>query len=158
MVESRDITPEKCAYIEENALRCGFRNIHITDWDAREFDESLEESADVLLADLPCSGLGILGGKPEIKYRMNEEKLESLAKLQREILSTVWRYVKPGGRMVYSTCTIHRAENEEQARWFCGRFPFRLLKEKQYLPGIDGCDGFYVAVLERKKEDGTEGS
>ncbi|RZT02152.1 16S rRNA (cytosine(967)-C(5))-methyltransferase RsmB [Cuneatibacter caecimuris] len=151
LVESRDVSEEKCALIRENVLRCGFENVHISCWDAREFDGSLAGQADVLLADLPCSGLGILGGKPDIKYRMNEEKQESLVLLQREILETIWQYVKPGGRMIYSTCTINRQENEEQAAWICGRFPFRLVRDRQYLPGVDGCDGFYIAELEREE-------
>ena len=91
LVESRDVSEEKCALIRENVLRCGFENVHISCWDAREFDGSLAGQADVLLADLPCSGLGILGGKPDIKYRMNEEKQESLVLLQREILEDVYK-------------------------------------------------------------------
>ena len=78
------------------------------------------EKADIVIADLPCSGLGIIGKKPDIKYNMTMDKMEELSRLQREILSVVWKYVKPGGTLVYSTCTISRMENEDNA---AGSFP-----------------------------------
>ena len=82
---------------------------------------------------------------------MTPKKQEELVLLQRKILSTVEAYVKPGGTLVYSTCTIHKKENEENAAWFQKACPnFRLIKEKQMLPGIDGGDGFYIAVLKRE--------
>ncbi len=124
MVEARDITEKKAALIEENVYRCGFSNIRTKVWDALVPDESVKAKADVVLADLPCSGLGIIGKKPDIKLRMTKESADSLASLQREILSVVWQYVKPGGILVYSTCTIHKAENQENAAWFLEHFPF----------------------------------
>ncbi|MFR4781570.1 MAG: hypothetical protein ACLUAR_00695 [Pilosibacter sp.] len=76
------------------------------------------EQADVVLADLPCSGLGIIGKKPDIKERMTRDEIKNLAKLQREILSVVTQYVKPGGTLVYSTCTIDhlRKMNDQKTR------------------------------------------
>ena len=99
--------------IEDNIDRSGFSNISAEVWDALELDEELVEAMDLVVADLPCSGLGILGKKPDIKNRVKPEDLDSLAELQREILSVVWLYVKPGGMLVYSTCTIDKKENEE---------------------------------------------
>ena len=87
-------------------MRCGFRNIRTNVWDATVLDPSMVEQADVVLADLPCSGLGIIGKKPDIKERMTRDEIKNLAKLQREILSVVTQYVKPGGTLIYSTCTI----------------------------------------------------
>lgn len=77
-----------------------------------------------------------------------------LVKLQRDMLSVVNRYVKPGGKLLYSTCTIHKAENEENTAWFLKNHPeFRLVKEKQMLPGVDGGDGFYIAMLVKENHE-----
>lgn len=165
MVESRDLTEYKIGLVEENIARCGFTNMQTMVWDATEFDPEMEGKADIVLADLPCSGLGIIGKKPDIKLRLKEEELESLAELQREILSVVSRYVKPGGKLIYSTCTINRRENEENAAWIEQNLPFKkkeiasVLPEAlrkdcvenriQLLPGIHPCDGFFIAAFER---------
>lgn len=167
MVEARDLTFQKAALIEENIARCGFENIRAVVQDALEEDPDSVEKADVLLADLPCSGLGILGKKPDIKYHMTRERLSELAALQRQILSVVWRYVKPGGRLIYSTCTVDAEENEENARWFAENFPFdpvdltgklgaRFSEESlrrgqlQFLPGVHPTDGFFISVFTRR--------
>lgn len=166
MVEARDLTEYKISLVEENIARCGFSNIRTKVWDATVFDASMEKKADVVLADLPCSGLGIMGKKPDIKLRLKKEELSLLAELQRKILSVVSRYVKPGGVLIYSTCTIDRAENEDNAAWILRELPFRpkeigplvpeCLKEDcrgnqiQLLPGIHPCDGFFIAAFERE--------
>ena len=124
MVEVRDLSESKIALVEDNIRRSGLFNIEARVQDALEFDRDSEETADLLIADLPCSGLGIMGRKPDIRYNMTREQTLALAGLQREILSVVWRYVKPGGTMVYSTCTIDRAENEENAAWILENLPF----------------------------------
>ena len=111
-------------------------------------------------------GLGIMGKKPDIKLRLKPEDLKELAGLQREILTSAVRYVKPGGVLIYSTCTINRQENEENAGWILKEFPFKkrelapLLPEAvqkdcrenliQLLPGVHGCDGFFIAAFERE--------
>lgn len=166
-VLARDISAEKVALIEENARRQGFGNIRAEVFDALQYDSALEEKADVVLADVPCSGLGILGRKRDIKYNMTKEMLSELPGIQREILSTVWHYVRPGGILVYSTCTIRKEENEENFRWFLEQFPFTAedISEKvghipeaetaadgflQLLPGIHETDGFFIGVFRRK--------
>ena len=75
------------------------------------------------IRDRPCSGLGIIGKKPDIKYQASPEQIESLAALQREILSAVIRYIKPGGKLIYSTCTVSRKENQGQRDWILQEFP-----------------------------------
>ena len=119
------------------------------------------------MADLPCSGLGVIGKKPDIKYRMTRDQIESLVLLQREILKVVSRYVRPGGTLIYSTCTVSRQENQEQRQWFLDHFPFSpkgigplggLETEEgtmrdgyvQLLPGVHPCDGFFIAAFEKK--------
>ncbi len=148
-VISRDISEAKLRLIRENIDRSGFTCIIPEVHDALDADEELFGKADVVLCDAPCSGLGIIAKKPDIKYNMTPEKQEELAKLQRQILSVVCRYVKPGGTLMYSTCTINTKENEDNVKWFCGNFNFSLVEQKQFLPGIDGCDGFFISKLVR---------
>ena len=152
MVEARDLTDYKIGLLEENIRRAGLANIQAVKWDATLPDPEKEEKMDIVLADLPCSGLGVLGKKPDLRYKMTPEKEEELARLQQKILSVAQAYVKPGGTLVYSTCTIHRAENEENTRWFLENHPkFRLRKERQLFPGADRGDGFYIAVMEKER-------
>lgn len=147
---SRDISEAKIKRIRENAEKYGRPDIRTEVCDARDFDSALKETADIVLADLPCSGIGVIGRKPDIRLRIREEDLDALAALQREILSAVWGYVKKGGLLIYSTCTVNRQENQEQAAWFAESFHFELLYEKQYLPGVEDCDGFYLSCFRKK--------
>ncbi|HJA94243.1 MAG TPA: 16S rRNA (cytosine(967)-C(5))-methyltransferase RsmB [Candidatus Eisenbergiella merdipullorum] len=165
-VLARDLTENKVSYIEENAARLRLSNLRTQVWDARTPDRSLWEKADVVLADLPCSGLGVMGRKADIRYRVSPESLSEVADLQRKILSVIWQYVKPGGLLIYSTCTLNREENEDMAAWFLGQFPFKPqepaihLPENcrdgepqgcvRLLPGENGTDGFFIACLRRK--------
>ncbi len=168
-VDARDLTDYKAGLIRENVERLGSANVTVEVKDACVFDESSREKADVLLADLPCSGLGVLAKKTDVKYRMSKEQQQELQALQRKILSTVEAYVKPGGTLVYSTCTIHQGENEENVRWFLEHFPYEAvslndcLPEElhsettgkgylQLLPGVRSCDGFFIAKF--RKNDG----
>lgn len=152
MVQARDLTDYKVGLLWENIERSGLENIEAVKWDASVPDESMYEKADIVIADLPCSGLGVLGKKPDLKYKMTEEMQESLVNLQRQILDVIHRYVKPGGKLLYSTCTICRKENEENAAWFAGEHPeFTLVKEEQRLPGREAGDGFYIAMFQKEK-------
>lgn len=162
----RDVSEKKVEIIRENIAASGFTNIRAEIFDATVFDPELDEKADVVIADLPCSGLGVIGRKPDIRIRASEEKIRELAILQKKILDTVWRYVKPGGILVYSTCTLTRAENEDNVLRFLGAHPFtrvdirgRLGREfdspsmkdgmLRLIPGEHPCDGFFIAVMQR---------
>lgn len=153
MVEARDLTDYKVGLIEENMERAGVKNMRAVRMDATVLDEASIGKADVVLADLPCSGLGVLSKKSDLKYRMSREQQKELVKLQRKILDTVWQYVKPGGTLIYSTCTVHKEENEGNAVWFAENYPFLLKEQIQMLPGVDPWDGFFIAKLERKLHD-----
>lgn len=151
MVEARDLTDGKIGIIGENIRRHGAENICVKKWDARILDEASIEKADLVIADLPCSGLGTIGKKPDIRLRMSEETEKSLAALQREILAMAGRYVKRGGRLIFSTCTVDRMENEENTAWFTKMYPhFSLIFERQFFPDEGEYDGFYIACLSRK--------
>ena len=153
MVEARDVSEYKTGLIEENIRRCGIRNIRVVCQDARVWDADSSDAADVVIADLPCSGLGTLRKKPEIRYRMTEETIEGLIRLQREILEVSCRYVKPGGTLVFSTCTIDGEENEENTRWFLEcHTGFSLAFQRQFFPDEGEFDGFYIAKFRREQE------
>ena len=143
-VLARDISEEKADLIRENIARMGTGNIEVQVFDGREFDESLQGTADVVLLDVPCSGLGVIGKKRDIKYRVTPEGLEALRELQRDIVRCAGRLVKPGGTLAYSTCTINRVENEEMVRFIASlpefapvsledRLPSGLLEQKRRL-------------------------
>lgn len=155
-VRVRDVSEKKTALMEENIKRSGYENIEAETFDATVEDKASIEKADVVIADLPCSGLGAMGRKGDIKYRVKEADIDKIAVLQKNILSTVWRYVKPGGRLVFSTCTLTEEENEENTRWFLKKFPFIKEKEKTLFPGIDETDGFYMVSFLRNKEESVE--
>ena len=168
-VEARDITDYKVQLMQENIERIGVINMSATLQDATVFDPESVERADILLADVPCSGLGVIGKKADIRYKMTPAKQTEIIKLQRKILDTVWKYVKVGGTLIYSTCTIGAEENQYNVKWFLENYPFRLesidpyicdaLKSKttkggyiQLLPGIHESDGFFIARLRRLEE------
>lgn len=171
-VEARDLTEYKAELIRENARRLGAENLSVCTWDACICHEESVGKADIVLADLPCSGLGVLGKKTDLKYRMTREQQKELASLQRRILTAVQAYVKPGGILIYSTCTISPGENEENAAWFLKQFPFESVPltdcipegvkaetlDKgciQLLPGVHGCDGFFIAKFRKIKGTGS---
>lgn len=166
-VISCDISRKKTKLVHDNARRCGFKNIEIYENDARIYRHEWDSMADVVLADLPCSGLGVSGKKCDIKYKANPVGIEALVSLQREILSVAAKYVKPGGRLVYSTCTITQEENIGNFRWICENLPFEsedieevlplclrgITGHKGYiqvLPHMAGTDGFFVASFIKK--------
>lgn len=133
-VLSRDITEEKVALISENICRMGMENIDCQVYDAACRDESLEGSADVVLLDVPCSGLGVMGKKRDIKYNVTEEGLRELAGLQRRIVEASAGYVRPGGTLLYSSCTVHSGENEAMVRYIAEDLGFEPVSLEDVLP------------------------
>ena len=165
-VEARDLTDYKVGLIEENIVRCGFSNIHAKRADALVLDKEAQESADIVIADLPCSGLGVLKKKSDIKYRMSQAQIEELVQLQRSILKNAVTYVKKGGTLIYSTCTIAKEENDLQVDWILENLPLQtvsladcmgeeILKNTeregvlQLLPGREKTDGFFLAKFRK---------
>lgn len=133
-VLARDVSEDKTALIRENMERLGLDNLTVEVYDATAFDATLREKADVLLLDVPCSGFGVMGKKRDIKYHATKEGLKSLSELQREIVRASWEYVKPGGTLIYSTCTIDTQENEEMVRWIAEELPFEPVPVSEVLP------------------------
>lgn len=166
-VISCDLTKEKTELIRENCVRLGYDNIQIFQNDATVLREEWIDKADVVIADLPCSGLGVIGKKCDIKYKTTREDILALAKVQRQILSVVSKYVKPGGRLVFSTCTIVPEENQENAEWIeknLGLEPVSIeesLPERlkgisgekgylQILPNMADTDGFFISCFRKR--------
>ncbi|MDY5021160.1 MAG: 16S rRNA (cytosine(967)-C(5))-methyltransferase RsmB [Blautia sp.] len=166
-VDARDVSQYKVQLIEENVQRTGSINVQAKVQDATIFDVESECAADIVIADVPCSGYGVIGKKPEIKYRAAKQRQDELVALQRTILKRAAEYVKPRGALIFSTCTIAREENEENMMWFMNNYPFKLesldpylpkelhsettaLGYLQLLPGIHKTDGFFIAKFRRK--------
>ena len=157
---SCDIHAKKLRVLEEGAARLGIDIIVTREMDARQYDGALRESFDLVIADVPCSGLGVIAKKPEIRAK-DRESLRALPEIQYAILDNVSRYVKPGGALLYATCTILTEENEDTALRFLRAHPeyraedFSLHGiESQngmytFWPNIDGIDGFFAAKFRR---------
>ena len=172
IVYSFDLTRTKTDRIREGAARLHLTNLSVRERDARVFCPEFENSADVLLCDLPCSGLGVIGKKRDIKYRASLEGIAALRDLQRQILSNTVRYLREGGVLLYSTCTISRLENEENAAWIeseLGLVPDSLAPYLpaglpgirghmlQLLPDVHGTDGFFLARFRKRSAKETIG-
>lgn len=168
MVEARDLTEYKVGLIQENIARAGVINVQARCMDATVLDIDSEDSADIVLADVPCSGYGVIGKKPDIKYKVTPSKQEEIVILQRKILDRAASYVKRGGTLVYSTCTIAKEENQENVSWFRENYPFEAVELDsclpqelccettkqgylQLLPGVHKTDGFFIAKFRRKR-------
>ncbi len=168
-VEARDKSEDKVDLMQNNIDRLGIINTVAALMDATVFDEKSFHKADIVLCDVPCSGLGVIGKKQDIRYRMNPPRQEELIRLQRRILSVAQNYVRPGGVLIYSTCTIGADENQMNLKYFLENYPFRLesidpyIPEQlrcrtsaggylQLLPGVHETDGFFLARLKRVDE------
>ncbi len=146
-----DIYRRKLDLIDREAKRLGITNIETRSWDATRVDSSMLQKADRVLVDAPCSGLGVVRRKPEIKYKERTSEMDMLPKKQLAILSASSGYVKPGGTLVYSTCTINPEENEKVTNAFLKKnTSFKLVENLQLLPNKDGTDGFYICVMKRE--------
>lgn len=150
-IVSCDIHEHKLSLIKNNLERLGVTNARVVLNDATVFNKEFENEFDRVLADVPCSGLGVLRRKPDIKWTKTESDTKELAEIQRKIFENAALYVKKGGMLMYSTCTVNRIENEDRVEEFLSLHPdFILLEERQLLPDKDDTDGFFYAILERK--------
>jgi 16S rRNA (cytosine967-C5)-methyltransferase len=146
--------------LRHRARRAGAGNIETRPIESRKTIEHLYASADRLLLDVPCSGLGVLRRNPDAKWKLTPESIENLRVVQQDILQSYSSIVKTGGRMVYATCSILLSENQEQVKKFLASEAgkdFKLLEEKRILPQDEGFDGFYMALLSRIPADKSAG-
>ena len=161
-IYSCDIHSHRVELIKSGAERLGIKVIKPTKNDATIYNEQFK-NADCVLCDVPCSGLGIIGKKPEIKYKSLDE-IKELIPIQKQILCTASEYVKKGGTLIYSTCSINPNENRKVCDWFLKENNDfvsvrvapeleRCIDEGDYLtltPHINNCDGFFIAKFMRK--------
>lgn len=146
-----DIHEHRVELIKEGADRLGISCIKAAVMDATKLLDLEEESFDRVLCDVPCSGYGVLANKSDIKYHMNSTDMDTLIPLQKEILQKAGIMVKPGGVLVYSTCTLNKKENEKQIEHYLKTHEeFTLVSQETVFPFTYQSDGFFMAKMEKK--------
>lgn len=163
-VRGFDIHSQKLDLIKENCDRLGLTNVTLGELDATKLDTNLIGLADRVLIDVPCSGLGIIRKKPEIKWTKKRSELKEIVTVQRDIMKNAWEYLKKGGVMIYSTCTLNKEENEENIEWFLSKYKdaevepvfvgkgnnlkYDKMGTLTVLPN-DYMDGFFIAKIKK---------
>ena len=164
-VYSFDLHENKLSLINENLERLGLNNVEVEAMDATKLNPKYVACADKVLIDVPCSGLGIIRKKPEIKWNKSRKSLKDLVPTQRAIMENAWAYLKNGGTMIYSTCTLNTEENQDNVEWFLNKYKDAKV-EKIFLGNMDNfiynndgsltilpneyMDGFYIAKISKK--------
>ena len=150
-VTSCDISEDKTDIIRDNFERLNCKNTSVIVKDASVNDPSFNEGFDTVILDVPCSGLGIMGKKRDIKYNLTEEGLSSLDDLQKKIIDSCVPYVRKGGKLMYSTCTLRKAENEERVLYITEKHGFEVVTGPvTLLPDEAEQDGFFYCILRKK--------
>ena len=148
-VISCDLHKNKLSLVESGAARLGISILSTAERDARDTNEEWLGTFDRVLCDVPCSGFGVFAKKPELRYK-DPATSAALPDIQFAILKNASTYVKIGGKLVYSTCTLLPSENEENvSRFLNENNTFKLIEKRTLYPDTDGTDGFFYAVLER---------
>ena len=151
---ANDLLADKLSLIKENIDRLSLKNIELTRFDASIYQEKLKEKFDYILVDAPCSGLGVIGRKPEIRYNRTIEDIKNLSLLQRQILENSILYLKRGGYILYSTCTIGNIENIENFNYLKNKenlevVPIDGKKYLEFTNFIDHTDGFFISKFKK---------
>ena len=145
-----DVSEEKVALINDNLQRLNIKNATSVINDATILKEEFIDRFDMVIADVPCSGLGVISRKSDLKYNISNEGMAEICKLQKEIIDKAMGYVKKDGILLYSTCTLHKAENEKMRAYIMDKGGFELLSEKRLCPDSDDTDGFFFAVFKKQ--------
>lgn len=151
---ANDISEDKLPLIKENIDRLGLENIKLTSFDASILKKEYEDQFDYVLIDAPCSGLGVMGRKPEIRYNRSRDDIKILAELQKEILKNAIKYLKKDGVLVYSTCTIGDIENKENFLYLSSDDNLEIMSIDgkdyiEYVNYIDKTDGFFISKFKK---------
>ena len=145
---SNDLNSTRLELIKKKALILGYKNINFLNCDGRYLNSKLNMKFDVIMMDVPCSGLGVIGRKPDIKFHIKPENLDELQNIGYEILNNCSKLLKEDGQILYSTCTINRKENEKQIEKFIKNNPeFKIIEEKTIIESYG--DLFYYCLLSR---------
>ncbi len=160
-----DVHESKLKLIEQNISRLGIKNVVCSKLDASKYTEKLAAQGDRVLIDVPCSGIGIIRKKPEIKWTKDIEGTTNLVDIQRKIMLNASKYTKAGGKLIYSTCTLNKEENEENIKWFLkknpqfcleplffGKFDNVIYHEEGYVTILpnENMDGFFIAKMRKR--------
>lgn len=162
-----DLYEHRGELIKETAKRLGVNSIDVKINDATVFIPEFVNKFDRIVADVPCSGLGVIRKKPDIKLRITEKEIDEINEVQKKILGNIAKYLKPGGVLVYSTCTVIEKENEETIKWFLeNNKGFTVCTDEKkipvewrsglkngmllLLPNKHGCDGFFICCLKKE--------
>lgn len=151
---ANDLLEQKLPLIKENIDRLGLKNIELTSFDAAILQDKYVDSFDYVLVDAPCSGLGVMGRKAEIRYNRSIEDIKTLAKLQRDVLANSVKYMKTGGKLLYSTCTIGSIENKANFEYLRAMNDLELIPidGKDYIEYVnfeDETDGFFISKFKK---------
>lgn len=152
-IDAFDVYPKKAGEMRSEFNRLGMKNVTcgVRNAASNELPNKNGALYDKIIADVPCSGLGVIARRPEIKYKNLSLYSQNLPDLQYTILEHSSKYLRCGGRILYSTCTIRKEENQDVIRNFIRKYghEFRIISERQLMPDQDGTDGFYFCILER---------
>jgi 16S rRNA (cytosine967-C5)-methyltransferase len=153
-IVAMDIYESKLKKLKVRARRNGVHNVDLKVIDSTKPIKKLHNKADRVLIDAPCSGLGVLRRNPDAKWKLEPEFLDRIRTVQQDVLNQYSKMVKPGGKLVYATCSVLPSENQNQVNAFLktdfGK-EFNFIKDKKVLAHESGYDGFYMALLERKQ-------
>lgn len=147
-IEAWDLHVNRIKLVEQNAKRLGISIITTKQKDALQYEEKYKEKFDKILLDVPCMGLGVIKRKPDIKWKKTKEDIADLVRVQKEILQICSQYLKPGGEIVYSTCSILKEENEKVIEEFIHGKDFDIIEQKNILPE-QNTDGFFMCKLRK---------
>jgi 16S rRNA (cytosine967-C5)-methyltransferase len=149
-IEAWDVHKHRCKLVEENAKRLGINIIKTKTQDATVYDENFVEKFDKILLDVPCLGIGVIKRKPDIKWQRKKEDIQEISKIQLEILTVCSKYLKQGGKLVYSTCSILEKENHNIIEKFLkNNKNYTIEKEEKIMPTLEQ-DGFYICKMNKK--------
>jgi len=148
LLVSNEVISSRATVLADNIVRWGAPNVCVTNCDPARFS-SMESYFDVAVIDAPCSGEGMFRKDESAVKQWSPDNVNLCVSRQRRIVSDVWRAIRPGGYVVYSTCTFNRFEDEDNTRWICAALGARLIEERHFLPGEDRGEGFYCALLQK---------
>ena len=149
-----DIEVNKLRELEKRAKRAKVKIVQSRALPPSSSMDQLNQWADRVLIDAPCSGLGTLKRNPEVKWNLTQEQLKDLLQAQRDLMLKGTAMLRPGGALIYATCSILPSENQEQTAWFLDQNPhFRLDGEKIHFPSESAFDGFYIARLVKEEKE-----
>lgn len=148
-IHAFDLFEHKTELIKNNCCRLGIQNVGVKAWDCTVLMEDYMDKADKILADVPCSGIGIIRKKPDIKWNKDANNFDDIISIQKQILVNADKYLRHGGTLVYSTCTLNKDENENVVKEFAEKYNYKTDTMQTIFPN-DECDGFFICKMTKE--------